>query len=69
MSTEAHATQWRVEAVRGGSRFGQGPLPERAARKLARELAGKGWRALALGSGEKAPKDFFEKSVDGASGI
>ena len=69
MSTEAHATQWRVEAVRCGSRFGQGPLPERAARRLARELAGKGWRALALGSGEKIPANFFEKGVDGGNGI
>ena len=69
MSTEAQATQWRVEAVRGGSRFGQGPLPEKAARKLARELAGKGWRALALGNGEKAPADFFEKAVDRERGI
>lgn len=69
MCTEAQATQWRVEAVRCGSRFGQGPLPERAARKLARELAGKGWRALALGRGEKTPADFFEKTVDGASGF
>ena len=69
MSTEAQATQWRVEAVRGGSRFGQGPMPERAARRLARELAGKGWRALALGSGEKTPQDFFETGLDGETGI
>lgn len=69
MTTELQSNHWRVEAVRGGSRFGQGPLPEKAARKLARELAGKGWRALALGNGEKAPADFFEKAVDRERGI
>lgn len=69
MTTHTQSNPWRVEAVRCGSRFGQGPLTERAARRLARELTRKGWRALALGSGEKAPADFFENGVDGARGI